>query len=131
MQLRQRLRCEARAQVKPVRVLGRQVLEEPQLLQPDEALVSPDGRYSFALRSSGRLELWSGEEPAVSDSEALAAAFRLFDDGRARFLPSIPAELPQAGAWVSLRDDGALTLLDEAGSELWRSSAATGQEGAQ
>ena len=106
-------------------------LPTPQLLQPDEALVSPDGRYSFALRSSGRLELWSGEEPAVSDSEALAAAFRLFDDGRARFLPSIPAELPQAGAWVSLRDDGALTLLDEAGSELWRSSAATGQEGAQ
>lgn len=102
-----------------------------QLLQPDEALVSPDGRYSFALRSSGRLELWSGEEPAASNSESLAAAFRVFEDGQARFLPSLPSELPPAGAWVALRDDGALTLLDEAGHELWRSSAATGQEAAQ
>lgn len=102
-----------------------------QLLQPDEALVSPDGRYSFALRSSGRLELWSGEEPAISDSEALAAAFRLFDDGQARFLPSDPAELPRTGAWVALRDDGALAVFDEAGQELWRSGAATGQEAAQ
>ena len=102
-----------------------------QLLQPDEALVSPDGYYSFALRSSGRLELWAGEAPALTESESLAAAFLLFDDGQARFATALPAELPQAGAWVSLRDDGALTLLDEAGEELWRSGATTGREAAQ
>lgn len=102
-----------------------------QLLQPDEALVSPDGHYSFALRPSGRLELWSGEVPVSSGSRSLAAAFRLFDDGQARFLQSTSADSFQPGAWVSLRDDGDLALLDEAGEELWRSGAATGQEAAR
>ncbi|HEY0599381.1 RHS repeat domain-containing protein [Brevundimonas sp.] len=101
-----------------------------QLLQPDEALVSPDGRYSFALRATGRLELWSGEAAVTSDAEPLVAAFRLTDDGQAQFLPSIPAA-PAGGAWVSLRDDGVLALLDEAGDELWRSGDATGEEASQ
>lgn len=102
-----------------------------QFLQPDEALVSPDGRYSFALRPSGQLELWSGEAPATSDSRALVAAFRLTDDGQARFLPSLSAATPSAAMWVSLRDDGDLALLDEAGGEVWRSGDATGQEAGQ
>lgn len=102
-----------------------------QFLQPDEALVSPNGRYSFALRRSGRLELWSGEAPATSDTRSLVAAFRLTDDGQARFLPSLQAATPPAGTWVSLLDDGALALLDEAGDEVWRSGDATSPEAAQ
>lgn len=101
-----------------------------QFLQPDEALVSPDGRYSFALRSSGQMELWFGDGLATSDSRALAAAFRLTGDGQAKFLLSVPADTP-ADAWVSLRDDGQLALLDEAGDEVWRSSKATAPEAAQ
>ncbi|MEJ6789569.1 hypothetical protein BrevBR_08435 [Brevundimonas sp. BR2-1] len=102
-----------------------------QFLQPDEALVSPDGRYSFALRASGQLELWSGEALAISDSRALVAAFSLTDDGQAKFLPSLPAAIPPARAWVSLRDDGRLALLDETGDEVWRSINATVQEAGQ
>lgn len=102
-----------------------------QFLQPDEALVSPDGRYSFALRASGQLELWSGEALANFDSRALVAAFRLTDDGQARFQLALPTPDASAGAWVSLRDDGALALLDEAGDEVWRSGDMTGQEAGQ
>ena len=102
-----------------------------QFRQPDEALVSPDGRYSFALRSSGQLELWLGEALATSDSQALVVAFSLTDDGQARFLPSLPAAAPTANVWVALRNDGALALLDEAGDEVWRSGDAIGQEAAQ
>ncbi|MDP3399817.1 MAG: RHS repeat domain-containing protein [Brevundimonas sp.] len=100
-------------------------------LQPDEALVSPDGRYSFAFRSSGRLELWAGDAPATSDFQSLAAAFRLTNEGQARFLPSLSTAPAQAGVWVALRDDGDLALLDAAGSEVWRSGDATRQEAAQ
>jgi YD repeat-containing protein len=99
-----------------------------QLLQPDEALVSPDGRYSFALRSSGQLELWSGEALAAPESRSLMAAFSLTDDGQARFAPSLSVP---AGASVTLRDDGYLALLDEAGDEVWRSGDAAGQEAGQ
>ena len=99
-------------------------------LQPDEALVSPDGRYSFALRSSGQMELWLGDTLATSDARALVAAFRLTDDGTAEFLPSLPDAAPTS-AWVSLRDNGQLALLDEAGDEVWRSGDATSQEAGQ
>ena len=99
-------------------------------LQPDEALVSPDGRYSFALRPSGQMELWFGDTHATSDSRALLAASRLTDDGKAEIWPSLPAASP-TGAWVSLRDNGQLALLDEAGDEVWRSGDATGQEAGQ
>lgn len=101
-----------------------------QFLQPDEALVSPDGRYSFALRPSGQMELWLGDALATSDTRAIVAAFRLTGDGQAKFLSSLPAVAP-TGAWVSLRDDGALALLDEAGGVVWRSGDATGQEAGQ
>jgi YD repeat-containing protein len=36
------------------------------LLSPFEALVSPDGRFTFAMRSTGRLELWRGDDPLWS-----------------------------------------------------------------
>ena len=102
-----------------------------QFLQPDEALVSPDGRYSFAVRSSGQLELWLGEAPATSDFRSLAAAFSLTDDGQAQFLPTLPAETPPTNVWVALRNDGDLALLDAAGGEVWRSGHTTGQEAGQ
>lgn len=95
-----------------------------QLLQPDEALTSPDGNYTFALRPSGRLELWPDEGAAASPSPSLVAMFQLSDDGQARFLPPHPA-----GASVSLRNDGQLALLDENGREVW-TSGNTAQEGA-
>ncbi|MDI1325556.1 MAG: hypothetical protein PSV23_02030 [Brevundimonas sp.] len=100
-------------------------------LQPDEALVSPDGLYSFAMRPSGRMELWAGDALAAADARALVAAFRLTDDGEAQFLPSLPDPLAPSGAWVSLRDDGQLALLGEAGEELWRSGDAANPEGGQ
>ncbi|MDP2117799.1 MAG: RHS repeat domain-containing protein [Brevundimonas sp.] len=102
-----------------------------QWLQPDEALVSPDGRYSFAMRPSGRLELWADDALATADFQSLVAAFRLTDEGQARFLPPLSTAPAQAGMWVALRDDGDLALLDAAGSEVWRSGDATGQEAAQ
>lgn len=100
-----------------------------QFLQPNEALVSPDGRYSFALRPSGELELWLDDVPDMSGSRALAAAFGVTEDGQAQFAPSLPSAT--ANAWVALRNDGDLALLDEAGGELWRSSTVTGREAAQ
>lgn len=101
-----------------------------QFLQPDEALVSPDGRYSFALRPSGRLELWFGDALAPSDSRSLAAAFRLTDDGQAQILPSLLISAPGAlsGVSVALRNEGHLALLDETGDEVWRSGDETGLE---
>jgi YD repeat-containing protein len=102
-----------------------------QFLQPDEALISPDGRYSFALRSSGQMELWFGDALANSDSRALVAAFPLTDDGQAKFLSTLPTAAAPADAWVSLRDDGQLAMLDEDGNEVWRSGAAAAQEAGQ
>ena len=99
-----------------------------QFLRPDEALVSPDGHYSFAMRSSGRLELWSGDEPATTDFGSLVAAFSLTEDGQAQFAPSFAFAAPTANVWVALRNDGQLALLDDAGGEVWRSSDATSQE---
>ncbi len=98
-------------------------------LQPDEALISPDGRYSLAFRPSGRLELWSGDAPApaLAGAPSLAAAFRLTDGGEASFLPPAETALAPEKAWVSLRDDGRLVLTSEVGDEVWRSGNATGQ----
>lgn len=102
-----------------------------QFLQPEEALVSPDGRYSFALRSSGQLELWSGDEPAATDFRSLAAAFSLTEDGQAQFAPSLSVAASSANVWVALRNDGQLALLDDAGGEVWRSGDVIGLEAGQ
>jgi YD repeat-containing protein len=100
-------------------------------LQPNEALVSPDGRFSFALRPSGRLELWLGEAPAAAGgSPAMVAAFRLTDDGQARFVSLRSAVVPP-GVRVSLGDDGQLALLDTSGAEVWHSGDATDHEAGQ
>lgn len=99
-------------------------------LQPDEALISPDGRYSLAFRPSGRLELWSGDAPApaLAGAPSLAAAFRLTDGGEALFLPRPTTASASGDSWVSLGDDGTLLLISETGDEVWRSGNATDQE---
>lgn len=107
-----------------------------QFLQPHEALVSPDGHYSFAMRSSGQLELWAGETLASSDFRPLVTAFSLTEDGQAQFALSLSIttptpNAPTANVWVALRNDGQLALLDEAGGEVWRSGDATAQEVSQ
>jgi glucose/arabinose dehydrogenase len=99
-----------------------------QFLRPDEALVSPDGHYSFALRPSGEMELWLDGGKAASGARPLAASFRLTGGGEAKFLPASLVLAPTTGAWISLRDDGALSVVDEAGNEVWRSAAAIGPE---
>jgi|GEM_PF-2981944 len=91
-----------------------------QWLQPDEALFSPDGRYSFALRDSGRLELWFGDAPADLQLQPETTNFRLTGEGVARFEPSSSVLVD---AWLVLGDDGALVLIDGAEQELWRSES--------
>lgn len=101
------------------------------LLQPDEALVSPDGRYTFALRPSGLMELWLGDAQDESDASALVSAFRLTDEGQARFVPSVPAAATLDGAWVSLSNDGDLALSVEGEGKLWLSGDVTASEAGQ
>ena len=91
-----------------------------QWLQPDEALFSPDGRYSFALRDSGRLELWFGDALADLQLQPETTNFRLTGEGVARFEPSSSVFVD---AWLVLRDDGTLVLIDGAEQELWRSES--------
>jgi len=108
------------------------LLEMPanEWLRPDQALVSPDGQWSFALRSSGRLELWDGDGKPVAPGFDPAAAFSLADNGYARF--SVPAvDAGQAGRTLALNDAGDLVLADAAGEALWRSSQALLVEGAR
>ncbi len=96
-------------------------LPSDQFLQPDEALFSPDGRYSFALRSSGKMELWFGDEPAEAGLQALPAAFDLTSAGQARFAASPTASGSAADTWLVLRDNGVLVLTDETDRPLWSS----------
>jgi glucose/arabinose dehydrogenase len=95
-------------------------------LPPHQALTSPDGTWSLAFRSSGRLELWSAETPLPSD---LAAMFEVSTDGDARFLP--PSGLATTEARLELASDGSLLMLDRADQVLWRSDAATAGEDGQ
>ena len=92
-----------------------------QLLQPDEALFSPDGRYSFALRPSGKMELWFGEEPAEAGLQPSRAAFDLTSERQARFAVSPTTSGYAADTWLALRDDGILILIDEMDRPLWAS----------
>ncbi len=89
-------------------------------LRPDQALTSPDGRYSLALRPSGRMELWSGDRGVRQDAD-IETAFRIEADGRARFSS---VEAGAAGARLTLSDAGELILSSETGTALWSSTAA-------
>ena len=103
-----------------------QQMPADQLLLPHQALTSPDGAFSLAVRSSGQLELWLGDAPMPSD---LAAAFQLSVNGEARFLP--PPGLATGDAHLRLASDGALTMLDSAEQVLWRSLSAINLEAGQ
>lgn len=99
-------------------------------LRPDQALVSPDGQFSLALRSSGRLELWGPEGETPSRPSGPAAAFSLASNGYARF--SVPAiDAGQPGRMLALSDEGELVLADSGGEALWRSSEVVLEEVSQ
>jgi YD repeat-containing protein len=99
-------------------------------LRPDQALVSSDGQFSLALRSSGRLELW-GPEGGTPDSQSGAdTAFSLAPNGYARF--SVAAvDAGQPGRTLALSDEGELVLADSRGEALWRSSEVVLEEVSQ
>lgn len=94
-------------------------------LLPDQALVSEDGRFTFALRPSGDLELRLGDDllwssPAGSET---GSPFRLDVDGVARLDPDGPIPLDTTGAFFAVQNDGDLVLNDGTGtSVLWRSN---------
>lgn len=99
-------------------------LPADQALLPDQALVSADGRFSFALRSSGDLELRLGETLIWTNVTAsgIGPVFRLSDDGSAGLHPEAPVTADTAGAFFALQNNGNLVLSDGAGSTvLWQS----------
>lgn len=95
-----------------------------QALRPDQALTSPDGRYSLALRPSGRMELWSGDRRVRQDA-GVETAFRIEADGLAQFSS---VETEAAGARLTLSDTGELILSSETGAALWSSTTAQDAE---
>jgi glucose/arabinose dehydrogenase len=101
--------------------LSRMPADHP--LLPHQALVSADGAYSLALRSSGRLELWFADASAPS---GLASVFEVTSEGEARFLA--PDRLEVQGTQLALAEDGALLMLGDNEKVLWRSDAARARE---
>lgn len=85
-------------------------------LQPHQALVSPDGRFSLAVRTSGGLELWAGQAIVWSNLADPHArpVFTVDSAGNARLREAVLADSPRDGAYLALRDDGALALFDGA-----------------
>lgn len=93
-------------------------------LLPSQALVSADGRFSFALQASGGLELRLGEATLWSDREGTGTEelFSVDADGVARLRPSAISR-DVAGAYFALQNDGNLVLSDGTGSTvLWHSN---------
>jgi len=103
-------------------------------LQPHQALVSPNGRFSLAVRDSGALELWTGQSILWSNSidAHTRPIFTVDGAGSARFRETEFADSPRSGAYLALRDDGALALFDGLGSQvLIRPAQARDGAGAQ
>ncbi len=98
-----------------------------QALRPGQALTSPDGRYSLALRPSGRMELWAGDARVQAGRDAEAEkAFHIDGDGQARFASASGSDLAEAR--LALDGEGDLILSDMAGVQLWSSAAARDAE---
>jgi YD repeat-containing protein len=92
------------------------------LLSLDEALVSPDGRFTFAMRSTGRLELWKEDDPVWRLEELAGAPQLAMTDAGARL--ALGGE-PSADAAVwSVTNDGALIVTGGSSSTTVWSSAA-------
>lgn len=95
-------------------------------LQPVQALMSPNGWFSLAVRDSGALELWAGQAVVWSNltDELARPVFSVDGAGNATFRGAGLEDRSLAGAYLALGDDGDLALFDRAGSvALWRSSA--------
>ena len=89
------------------------------LLAPDEALVSPDGRHTFAMRPSGRLELWR-EDQALWSLDEMAEGPDVETTAAGSALTLVRTE---AAAW-SVTDEGTLIATSEDGhATLWSSAA--------
>jgi len=91
------------------------------LLAPDEALTSPNGRYTFALRPSGQLELWRDDETIWSPTSTTAALdVTTTESGSSLALAAGPAAAT-AARW-SVTDDGALVATTHDGlTTVWSS----------
>lgn len=102
-----------------------QSLPEGDLLSPMEALVSPDGRFTFALPLTGRLELWREGGPVWTlDDLAGAPRFAMTEAGARHSLER--GQAPDASAW-SAADDGALIATIGAGNAaVWSSTSGVG-----
>ncbi len=98
-----------------------------QELQPHQALVSTDGRFSLALRASGRVEVESTETGRGAGSPLLATFFRIDGGGAARFRPE--ADFADQDAFLTLTGTGELMLLSglSDGTVLWRSRTAVAE----
>lgn len=92
------------------------------LLSPLEALVSPDGRFTFALRSTGRLELWREDDPVWRlEDLADAPSFAMTEAGARLTLGRQPGS--EASLW-SVTNDGALIATSTTGdATVWSSTA--------
>jgi hypothetical protein len=90
-------------------------------LPPTEALVSPDGRFTFALRPTGHLELWREDDRLWSlEDLAGAPAVALSDAGAQLALGN--QEAAEGPVW-SVTNDGALIVSAGPGAATVWSSA--------
>ena len=92
------------------------------LLSPFEALVSPDGRFTFALRPTGRLELWREDDPVWTlDDLAGAPSFAMTDAGARLALGREQA--PEASVWSVTNDGTLIVTAGAADAALWSSTS--------
>lgn len=92
------------------------------MLSPSEALVSPDGRFTFAMRPTGRLELWREDDPLWRlEDLAHAPSFALTEAGA---LVALGGEQASEAALWSVTNDGTLIATTGTGdATVWSSAA--------
>lgn len=91
-------------------------------LPADQALVSADGHFSFALRPTGRLELWREDDP-VWTLEDLAGAprFAVTDAGARMTLKGEPAF--EAPLWPVSNDGALIATAGTGAATVWSPAA--------